>query len=119
MSSGKQNALLATALYLATLGVAWIWFHPYLVSERVHQRIAVGASASDVEQAFQVRPYDFPGSAYCGKNGPPRITRIAVDEASRVPLLPLPMVMVTSTIFCFDNNDKLVGMNTERWFDEL
>lgn len=119
MSKGNRNALLATGLYLAVLGFVWAWFHPYFVSARVHERIPVGALASEVEKVFQVRTYDFPSSAYCGKDGPPNITRIALDEASRVPLLPLPMVMVTTTTFCFDRSNKLVGMKTERWFDEL
>ncbi len=119
MDKGKRNALLVTGLYLAVLGLAWAWFHPYFVSKRVHERISIGALASEVERVFQVRPYDFPSSAYCGNDGPPNITRIALDEASRVPLLPLPIVMVTTTTFCFDRNNKLVSMKTERWFDEL
>lgn len=119
MGGGKRNALLVAVLYLAILCFAWIWFHPYFVSERVHERISIGAHATDVENAFQIKTYDFPRSAYCGNEGPPGVTRIALDEASRVPLLPLPMVMVTTTIFCFDSSDKLVGMNTERWFDVL
>lgn len=119
MGTGKRNTIITAALYLAVLGLAWIWFHPYFVSERVQKRISIGALKSEVERVFQVRPYDFPSSAYSGKDGPPNITRIAIDETGRVPLLPIPMVMVTTTIFCFDRNDKLVGMKTERWFDDL
>lgn len=119
MNKGKRNALLVTGLYLAALGLAWAWFHPYFVSKRVHERISTGALASEVEKVFQVKPYNFPRAAYCGNAGPPSVTRIAIDEASRVPLPPLPMEMVTTTIFCFDGNDKLVGMKTERWVDEL
>ncbi len=119
MDKGRRNALLVTGLYLAVLGLAWAWFHPYFVSKRIHERISIGALASEVEKVFQVRPYDFPSSAYCGKDGPPNISRIAIDEEGRVPLLPFPLFMVTTTIFCFDNNDRLVGMRTVRWFDEL
>lgn len=119
MGNGKRIALLVTVLYLAILCLQWIWFLPYFVSERVHERVSIGARAVDVENMFQIRAYDFPRSAYCGNNGVPSVTRIAIDEANRVPLLPLPAVMVTTTIFCFDSDNKLVGMNTERWFDEL
>ncbi len=119
MNKGKRNALLVAGLYLAVLGSAWAWFHPYFVSERVHERIAIGATTTDVENVFQTRAYDFPRAAYCGNDGPPSVSRIAIDEAIRVPLLPLPMEMVTTTIFCFDGHDKLVGMKTERWVDEL
>ncbi len=119
MGSGMRLGLLAITLYLAALGFVWIWFHPHFVSMRVHERISAGASASDVEREFQVRTYDFPGSAYCGKDSPPNVTRIAIGEASRMPLLPLPMAMVTTTVFCFDGHDRLVGMKTERWFDDL
>jgi|SRR5512146_483336 hypothetical protein len=119
MNKGKRNALLATGLYLAVLALAWAWFHPYFVSARVRERVAIGATTADVESVFHARAYDFPRAAYCGKDGPPGVSRIAIDEAIRVPLLPLPMEMVTTTIFCFDGNDKLVGMKTERWVDEL
>jgi hypothetical protein len=119
MDAVKRNALIATCLYLAALGTAWLWFSPHFVNERVHDRVSIGARAADVEKAFHVKPYSFPATAYCGKNAPPKISRIAVDETGRVPLLPVPMVMVTTTIFCFDRNDRLVGMKTERWFDEF
>ncbi len=117
MRMAGRAALLAIALYLAVLGFVWIWFHPSLVGLRVHERISIGAPISRVEREFGVAQYDFPGWTYCGEDGP-NVTRIAVDEASRVPLLPLPMAMVTTTIFCFDD-DRLVGMRTERWFDRL
>lgn len=119
MSRGKRNTLLIIGLYLAILGFAWVWFHPYFVSGRVSERVSIGEGAPDVEKTFQVRAYDFPGSAYCGKHGPPNVTRIAIDETGRVPLLPLPKAMVTTTIFCFDKNDKLVGTKTVRWLDKL
>lgn len=119
MGIGMRNVIVIAGLYFAGLGLAWTWFHPYFVSERVHDRISIGALASEVEKVFQVRPYDFPSSAYCGKDGPPNISRIAIDEAGRVPLLPFPMFMVTTTIFCFDYNDRLVGMRTIRWFDDF
>jgi hypothetical protein len=102
MSKGKRNVLLAIGLYLAVLGLAWIWFHPYFVSERVRDQISLGARVPEVEKTFQVKAYEFPGSAYCGKDGPAKITKIAIDEMGRVPLLPLPKAMVTTTIFCFD-----------------
>jgi hypothetical protein len=114
MNKGKRNALLIIALYLASLGIAWFWFHPHFVGGRIHERISLEAGASEVEKTFQVRTYNFPGSAYCGKDGPPNIMRIAVAETGRVPLLPLPKVMVTTTIFCIDGNNRLVGTNTER-----
>jgi hypothetical protein len=119
MSKGKQIVLLIVGLYLVALGLAWIWFHPYLVNERVRDHIALGAHVPEVEKTFRVKVYDFPGSAYCGKAGPANVTRIAIDEVGRVPLPPLPKAMVTTTLFCFDSNDKLVATKTERWFDEL
>lgn len=119
MNKGKQIALLMVGLYLVALGLAWVWFHPYLVDERVRDHIPLGARVPDVEKTFQVKAYAFPGSAYCGKNGPANIKKIAIDEAGRVPLLPLPKAMVTTTIFCFDRNDKLVATKTERWFDGI
>ena len=119
MDEGKRKVLVLTGLYIVFLCGAWLWFHPYFVSQRVHGQIAIGASAQEVEKAFQVRTYDFPGSAYCGADGPPIVTRIAIDESARIPILPIPMVMVTTTVFCFDRNDKLAGMKSERWFDEL
>lgn len=119
MDEGKRKVLVLTGLYIAFLCWSWIWFHPYFVSQRVLGHISIGASAREVEQAFQVRPYDFPASTYCGMDGPPKVTRIAIDETARIPLLPVPMFMVTTTVFCFDRNDKLVGMKSERWFDEL
>jgi hypothetical protein len=119
MSKGKRILLLIVGLYLGALGFAWIWFHPYFVSERVREHIALGANVPDVEKTFQVKAYYFPGSAYCGKAGPANVTRIAIDEMGRVPLLPLPKAVVTTTLFCFDSNDKLVATRTERWFDEL
>ncbi len=119
MGSRKRSALLVILLYLTAQFLAWIWFNPNFVSRRMFDQIQIGAHATDVENIFKVRPYDFPRAAYCGKEGPAGISRIAIDEVGRVPLLPLPMVMITTTIFCFDKNDKLVGMKTERWFDEL
>ena len=119
MTKGKRNALLIVGVYLAALGLAWIWFHPYFVGERVRENISIGASVPDVEKTFQVKAYHFPGAAYCGKNGPSNIKKIAVDEVGRVPLFPLPKVAITTTTFCFDKNDKLVATKTERWFDEL
>ncbi len=119
MNKGERNALLVACLYLAVLGLVCAWFHPHFVSARVRERIAIGASLANVEKAFQTKAYDFPKSAYCGNDGPPSVSRIAIDEAIRVPLLPLPMEMVTTTIFCFDRNDRLAGMKTERWVDEL
>jgi hypothetical protein len=119
MDKGRRNAIVVTVLYIAFLCGAWIWFHPYFVNQRVRGHISIGASAQEVEKAFQVRPYDFPGSAYCGMDGPSNVTRIAIDETARIPLLPVPMVMVTTTVFCFDRNDKLVGTKSERWIDEL
>jgi hypothetical protein len=119
MNKGKRNVLLVIALYLAVMGLAWIWFHPNFVDARVRENISIGASVPDVEKTFQVKAYHFPGAAYCGKNGPPKIKIIAVDEVGRVPLFPLPKVAITTTTFCFDKNDKLVATKTERWFDEL
>jgi hypothetical protein len=119
MDKGKRNVLVVAGLYFAFLCCSWCWFHPYFVNQRIRGHISIGASAQEVQNVFQVRPYYFPGSAYCGKDGPPDITRIAIDETGRVPLLPVPVVMVTTTIFCFDRSDKLVGMESERWFDEL
>ena len=119
MKKWKRNVLILTGLYILFILGAWFWFDPNFVSERVHGRIAIGAQEPDVESQFQVRQYIFPNSSYCGKDGPPNISRIAIDETGRIPLFPFPKEMVTTTIFCFDENEKLVGMRTERWFDEL
>ncbi|OIR04188.1 hypothetical protein GALL_136700 [mine drainage metagenome] len=119
MDEGKRKVLVLTVLYVAFLCGSWLWFHPHFVTQRIRGQISIGASAREVEKAFHVRTYDFPGSAYCEADGPPVVTRIAIDESARIPILPVPMVMVTTTVFCFDHNDKLVGMKSERWFDEL
>ncbi len=119
MDEGRRKVLVLSGLYIAFLCGSWLWFHPYFVSQRVRGQISIGASAREVERAFQIPTYDFPGSAYCGIDGPPVVTRIAIDESARIPILPVPMVMVTTTVFCFDRDDKLVGMKSERWFDEL
>lgn len=118
MSKGKRIALSLLGLYLAALGVAWVWFLPSLVNERVHKRISLGARASDVAKTFQIhQPFDIPSAAHCGKDAPPNITRIAIYNVGSVPLLPLPMVLATTTTFCFDKNDILVGIETGRWID--
>ena len=85
MTKGKRNALLIVGVYLAVLGLAWIWFHPNFVRERVRENISIGASVLDVEKTFQVKAYHFPGAAYCGENGPSNIKKIAVDEVGKVP----------------------------------
>lgn len=118
MSRGMRIVLSMLGLYLAALGVAWVWFHPSLVNERVHKRISIGARASDVVKTFQIHePFDIESAAHCGSEGPPNITRIAIYSAGSVPLLPLPMVLATTTTFCFDKSDMLVGIETVRWFD--
>ena len=118
MSRGKRIALSILGLYLVALVVAWVWYQPSLVNERVHKRIAIGARGVDVAKTFQINePFDIPSSAHCGKDVSPNITRIAIYNVGSVPLLPLPMVLATTTTFCFDNNDILVGIRTERGFD--
>jgi hypothetical protein len=118
MSRGKRIALSMLGLYLAGLGVAWVWFHPSLVNKRIHKQISIGARASDVVKAFQIHePFDTEIAAYCGNEGPQKITKIAIYNVGSVPLLPLPMVLATTTTFCFDTNDILVGIETRRWFD--
>ena len=48
------------------------------------------------KKAFQVKTYEFPGSAYCGQGrSSQHYENTAIDEAGRVPLLPLPKAMVT------------------------
>lgn len=118
MSRGKRIALSMFCLYLVALGIAWIWFHPNLVNERVHKQISIGARASDVVRAFKIHePFDIESAAHCGSEGPQKITRIAVYDVGSVPLLPLPIILATTTTFCFDTNDLLVGMKTRRWLD--
>jgi hypothetical protein len=119
MNRGTRVVLLVVGIYLAVISFSWVWLDPDFVSQRVHDRISIGSSLSDVAKAFDIGgPFRLPSAAYCGKNGPSKITRIAVYDAGRVPLLPIPSVLVTTTTFCFDRNDKLVGMETVRWSDK-
>ena len=118
MGKGKQIVLSIVVLYLVALGTGWIWFLPSLVNERVLKRISIGAQASDVVKTFHIhQPFDIPSAAHCGSDAPPNIKRISVYNAGGVPLLPLPVVITTTTTFCFDDSDILVGMQTRRWFD--
>ena len=118
MNRGTRVALLVVGLYLAVISFSWIWLDPDFVSERVHDRISIGSSLSDVAKVFEIGgPFRLPSAAYCGNDWPSNITKIAVNDAGRVPLLPIHRVLVTTTVFCFDRNDKLVGMETERWSD--
>ncbi len=63
------------------------------------------------------RPFEVRSAAHCGRDGPPDITRIALYNAGSVPLVPLLMYLRTTTTFCFDYNDVLVGVETRRWID--
>ena len=118
MKRGTRVVLLVVGIYLAVTSFLGIWLDPDFVSKRVHDRISIGSTLSDVAKVYEIGgPFRLPSAAYCGNDGPSNITKIAVNDAGRVPLLPFPRVLVTTTIFCFDRSDKLAGMRTERWSD--
>lgn len=118
MSKGKRIVFMALGVYLVALVGAWVWFLPSLVDKRVHEHISIGAKADVVKNTFHIgNPFDIESAAHCGSNGPQNVTRIAVYDAGGVPLLPLPMSLTTTTTFCFDKSDTLVGIKTSRWLD--
>jgi hypothetical protein len=120
MKKAMRVILCVVGVYLAVISVEGFWFNPVLVSERAHEHISIGSKMSDIAKAFEIEgPFILPSSAYCGNDGPLNIAKIAVNDAGRVMLLPTSMVLVTTTTFCFDTSDKLVGMETERWMDNL
>ena len=118
MGRGKRIVFVALGVYLVALVGTWVWFLPNLEDKRVREHISIGAKAADVEKTFHTgSPFDIESAAHCGSNGPQNVTRIAVYNAGGVPLLPLPMSLATTTTFCFDQSDTLVGIKTSRWLD--
>jgi hypothetical protein len=115
----------APRILLSVLGVsaaawasAWIWISPSLVNKRAHQRIAIGARWSEVAKEFQVKdPFEVRSAAHCGSDGPADITRITLYDAGSLPVVPMLVYLKTTTTFCFDYNNILVGIKTDRWID--
>ena len=114
----RPLVLSAVGICVATWASVWVWISPSLVNKRVHERIAIGARGSEVAKAFHVKePFEVRSAAHCGSEGPSDITRITLYDAGSLPVVPLLVYLKTTTTFCFDYNDLLVGVKTGRWID--
>jgi hypothetical protein len=106
---------LVLSLMLYSL-VAWIWNSPGLTERRISSRIKLGMSASEVAQTLgAAKPFDMqPAGRYCGPNGPYG-SRISLYTSGGLDLIL--MTVPTTTTFCFDSADRLLGFETKRWVD--
>lgn len=109
-------ALALVAVYMAIFAITWFRFDPRLVETRQRSQIAMGASSTDVLSAFKASPpFDIPEADYC-ENGV-KVSRIALLEDGGFWFFPLPLTLPTTTTFCFDAQDHLVGLKAKRWVD--
>lgn len=100
------------------LAIYWVWLMPSLVDQRILSQIKFGMSGAQVAKAFDINgPFDIEAGTPCSPMSKDKFSRVSIYNVGSVPLLPVPMVYVTTTTFCFDNQDKLVAFRTERSFD--
>lgn len=105
-------------LYAFFLVAKWIWLTPSFVDWRLASRITLGSSGSKVAATLNInKPFDIPSAKHCAPTSSKTFSRIAVYTAGGVPLFPLPMIITSTTTFCFDPDDQLVAFHTKRWVD--
>jgi predicted small lipoprotein YifL len=110
--------LVVIGIYVLALAGCGVWLAPSLVNDRVGRKVKPGVSGEQVAVALGIHgPMDIPEAKHCAPTSNERFTRISIYDAGSVPLIPFLMVYATSTIFCFDSQDRLVTFNTRRWVD--
>lgn len=108
--------LASVGIYVALFAITWFRFDPRSVEARQRARIALGASAADVSKTFGVRaPFDIPEADHC--NMGMKVSRIAISDDGGFWFFPLPLTLPTTTTFCFDSTDHLIGLKATRWLD--
>jgi len=114
-----RNILMSLiGLYLLALAIYWIWLLPSLVDQRISSRIKSGMTGAQIANVLGIHePFDAVSATYCAPASIEKFSRISIYNSGSVPLLPLPMVIATTTTFCFDTQDKLIAIRTKRWID--
>lgn len=114
----RKLAFWLVGIYVGFLLIEWIWLVPSFVDRRVASHVTLGMSGADVAAAFGIgKPFDIPPAAHCSPANSKVVSRIALHTAGGVPLFPLPMILTSTTTFCFDADDRLVAFQTKRWVD--
>jgi hypothetical protein len=104
----------------------YAWLDPEWTQSRLEKKISYGQSVADIRKSYPIsepfelqlhkqylRLFSYP----CGK-GIDGIKSISSYHAGSLTRYNLLTVHVTTTRFCFDENDKLIGMKTSRWIDD-
>jgi hypothetical protein len=105
-------------LYFGFLGARWVWLSPSLVDKRVALKVMAGMKGHEVARIFEIpEPSDFTPARYCAPAINTEASRLTRKSEGGVYLFPLPIVLLTTTTFCFDSFDKLIGFKSARWTD--
>ena len=110
--------LVALIIYVVLFAIALVRFEPRSIEAKQRARITLGAPASEVSKIFAAgAPFDTAQADYC-KTGV-NVSRIALLDDGGFWFFPLPSTLTTTTTFCFDSTDHLVGLKTGRWVVSL
>ena len=114
----RQLLIWLVGLYAVFLVIKWIWLIPSFVDWRLTSRVTPGMSENQVVTTFHINnSFDIPSAAHCAPASSEAVSRIAVYTAGGVPLFPLPMIVTSTTTFCFDSHNRLIAFQTKRWVD--
>lgn len=110
MKYARRIFLALVTVYVLALAIPWFWYAPSRVDRRLASKLTIGMPASNVARIVgSSGPMDTRAWAYCAPRSEELVTRSIFHTFGGVWIFPLPVTVPTSTDFCFDTMDRLIG----------